>query len=79
LRRASLAVPYSTTGDAVERYDFPGLSGVVVFAPNQTSATLSFVTRRPDGGSGTRTVNLEILHADVYQYGTSRIASVAVS
>ena len=75
----TLAVAYSMTGDAAERYDYPGQSGCLVFAPNQTTATLSFATRRPDGGTGTRTANLEILHADAYVYGTSRIASVAIS
>ncbi|GAA1560817.1 hypothetical protein GCM10009804_17020 [Kribbella hippodromi] len=75
----ALAVVYSATGDARERYDFPGLSGVAVFKPGETTTELSFRTRRPDGKGGKRTVNLEVMHADAYQYGATRIASVTIS
>ncbi|HZX07298.1 twin-arginine translocation signal domain-containing protein [Kribbella sp.] len=75
----TLAVVYSATGDARERYDVPGMSGVAIFKPGETTTALDLGTRRPDGKGGTRTLHLEVMHADAYQYGATRIASVAIS
>jgi hypothetical protein len=74
-----LAVAFGTSGNAVPRYDFDGLSGVAVFAPGATTATTKLVTRRPDQGHDQRTVTVEILHSDACGFQTpTRTASVTI-
>ncbi|MDX3104618.1 hypothetical protein [Nonomuraea angiospora] len=75
----TMAVAYSTTGTAEERYDYDGLSGVAIFKPNETTTKVTLRTRRPDRGADTRTVILEILHSDAYKFDpATRTATVSI-
>ncbi|SEM47084.1 right-handed parallel beta-helix repeat-containing protein [Nonomuraea pusilla] len=75
----TMAVAYSTTGTAEERYDYDGLSGMAIFKPGEATTTVTLRTRRPDLGNDTRTVILEILHSDAYKFDAqTRTATVAV-
>ncbi|MFI7226240.1 right-handed parallel beta-helix repeat-containing protein [Nonomuraea angiospora] len=74
----TMAVVYSMSGTATHRYDYDGLSGVVVFPPGQPTAKVTLKTRRPDAGTGARVATLLIGLSDAYTIGT-RSASVSIT
>ncbi|MEU6411998.1 right-handed parallel beta-helix repeat-containing protein [Microbispora sp. NPDC046933] len=76
----TMAVVYSMTGTATQRYDYDGLSGVVVFEPGKTTAKVTLNTRRPDSGTGARVATLLIGLSDAYVVDAgARSASVSIT
>lgn len=76
----TMAVVYSMSGTATQRYDYDGLPGVVVFAPGAATAKVTLRTRRPDAGTGARVATLLIGRSDAYVVdANARSASVSIT